>query len=74
MAKSLQEMINDAARANNVYFAAQEMLNNYCIEKWGYAPSDMDADEIIDAIYGGCGTATGMSAKKFREIMDELKC
>lgn len=65
----LQRMIDRTVKAQNLYHKAQSVLNDYCREHYGHEPGDIDADGIIDAVFGGCGLSTGMSAREFDEIM-----
>jgi hypothetical protein len=65
----LQALIDAAAAANAAAFLATTALDEYCQERWGYTPSDIDADDIIDAVLGGCGVASGMSAEDFVNSM-----
>jgi hypothetical protein len=67
--KTLQKMIDECANAFNVYFLAFNKLNEYCEQKYGYTPADVDADLIIDSVFGGAGVCSGMTAKEFREEM-----
>jgi hypothetical protein len=69
--KKLQALIDRAANAASLDFKATSALNKYCTRVYGYAPSDVDADEIIDSVLGGCGMAPGMSADRFHEVMVE---
>jgi hypothetical protein len=68
----LQRMINETVKTGNAFHAAQAALNDFCREQYGVEPGDVDADEIIDSVMGGCGLSTGMKAKDFHRIMEEL--
>lgn len=72
MSKKLQKMIDQCVAASNEAQQRQHLLNEYCEERYGVAPGDVDADEIIDSVYGGCGQSTGMSATDFDEVMKRL--
>lgn len=68
--KQLQRLINASVKANNACHKAESELNNFCDKTWGFAPSDRSCDNIIDSVYGGCGTSGGMSAVGFIKDMD----
>lgn len=70
--RRLQRLINAAAKAATASFDANTDLYNECQRRYGYIPSDVLADEIIDAVLGGCGSASGMDARKFDDIMRQL--
>lgn len=67
--RKLQSLIDATARANAAYYAAQAKLNDWCAQHYGAEPGDVDADVIIDAVFGGCGAATGLSVDEFDEEM-----
>lgn len=67
--RKLQAMINRTSRASAVYHKEQDALNDWCREYYGYEPGDVDADDIIDAVFGGCGEAPGMDADDFDGTM-----
>lgn len=64
-ALKLQRMIDKTAKRSAAYYEAQAQLNDWCQKHYGYEPGDVDADGIIDAVFGGCGAAAGMSASDF---------
>ena len=68
MAK-LQRMINRTVKASNAYHDAQAELNDWCRDRYGYEPGDIDADQIIDGVLGGSGNCHGMTAEEFDDIM-----
>ncbi len=70
--RKLQNLIDWCARAHSEAFAASQALNRYCEEVYGTTPSDNDIDEIIDAVFGGCGMSDGMPAERFHQVMKEL--
>lgn len=65
----LQRMIDRSAKAHAASHLADAALMKWCHEHYGVEPGDMDADEIIDAVLGGCGVSPGMPAERFDEIM-----
>lgn len=67
--KELQTLINKAVKASNAYHKAISALDEYCDRTYGKSPSDIDADEIIDGVYGAAGQASGMKAADFDAIM-----
>lgn len=67
--KKLQRLIDRASRAHSEAYRATAALNDFCESKYGFAPSDIDADQIIDAVLGGCGDPQGMSSEEFDRIM-----
>lgn len=69
--RKLQSLINAAIRAHNAVHKADQALNKYCDDRWGFAPSDRSLDGIIDGCMGGCGNSMMFDADEFVEIMDE---
>lgn len=69
--RRMQRLIDACAKHGAAYFSAQAKLNELCKDKYGAEPGDVDADQIIDAVFGGCGTPSGMSAEDFDAIMLE---
>lgn len=65
----LQSLINRAAITSAAFHRANTNLMDYCQQRYGCEPGDIDADDIIDGVLGGCGEATGMSADEFDAIM-----
>lgn len=70
--RTLQKLIDNAAVRGAAYFHAQAALNEFCLNKYGAEPGDVDADEIIDSVFGGSGSNSGIPAERFDEIMSEL--
>lgn len=68
----LQRMIDRTAKLNEKYHHAQRELNDWCIDHYGQEPGDVDADGIIDALFGGCGAGNSISAESFDKEM--LSC
>jgi len=66
----LQRLIDRTSRTSNAFHEEQAKLMEFCREKYGKEPGDIDADQIIDAVLGGCGLSEGMSAAEFDAIMD----
>lgn len=71
--RKLQRLIDAAVKANNACHKAERALNKFCDDEWGFAPSDRDCDNILDSVYGGCGTSGGMSAQGFIDDMEASK-
>ncbi|QNH72029.1 hypothetical protein P9VFCI_107 [Rhizobium phage P9VFCI] len=44
-------------------------LDVFCSEVFGFAPADIDADEIIDSCYGAAGQTDGISVNEFIKAM-----
>jgi len=65
----LQRMIDRTAKLNEKYHNAQKDLNDWCIDHYGQEPGDVDADGIIDALFGGCGAGSSISAESFDKEM-----
>lgn len=68
--RKLQRLIDASVKANNACHKAEGALNNFCEETWGFVPGERDLDNIIDAVYGGCGSSGGMKAEGFIKDMD----
>jgi NAD(P)H-hydrate repair Nnr-like enzyme with NAD(P)H-hydrate epimerase domain len=71
--RKLQQMIDKTVAAQNTYHVAQAKLNEWCQATYGFEPGDVDADEIIDAVFGGAGVSGGMKAADFDAIMEAAK-
>lgn len=67
----LQAMIDRTAKAASAFNRHQSELNEWARNHYGAEPGDIDADYIIDSIFGGCGMASGMPADQFDQIMRE---
>lgn len=65
----LQRLIDRTVRTQNAFHVEQERLMEFCRERYGVEPGDIDADAIIDGVLGGCGMASGMSAEDFDAAM-----
>ena len=70
--RRLQRLIDATAKAHAKATVAENALMDECHKLYGKTPSDVDADQIIDSVLGGCGVASGMDASEFDEIMREL--
>lgn len=75
MAKLTKRQLNDAlhklAVASSKAVLLQAMISEHCIEVYGVEPGDVDNDEFIDRVAGGCGVAAGMTADEFDRSMRE---
>lgn len=67
--RKLQGMIDRTSKAGQRYYAEQAALNEWAREKYGAEPGDIDADGIIDAVFGGSGNPSGMDADDFHDQM-----
>ena len=65
----LQKLIDRATKAHQAAFEATTALNAWCDKVYGFTAGDVDADSIIDAVLGGCGSPSGMSAEQFNDEM-----
>ncbi|AIK68399.1 hypothetical protein P10VF_186 [Rhizobium phage vB_RleM_P10VF] len=65
----LHKLIKAATRASNDYVRATMNLDVFCSEVFGFAPADIDADEIIDSCYGAAGQTDGISVNEFIKAM-----
>jgi aspartate ammonia-lyase len=65
----LQRLIDKTTAANNEVQRWNSQLMEFCLERYGKEPGEIDADEIIDAVQGGAGTSNGMKAEDFDRIM-----
>jgi len=68
----LQRLIDATVRHGARYHTAQAALNDFCRNHYGQEPGDIDADQIIDAVFGGCGIPVGMAASDFDEVMRDI--
>ena len=75
MSKLTKRQLNDALRklaaASSKASQLQAMISSHCIEVYGVEPGDVDNDEYIDRVAGGCGMAGGMTADEFDRSMRE---
>lgn len=69
--RRLQRLIDRAADASAKWHRELRALHDECQRLYGIVPGEVDADEIIDGVEGGCGQAAGMSARDFDRIMRE---
>jgi hypothetical protein len=67
--KQLQAALDKLARANNAAREARDAIYGHCVAVYGVTPGEIDNDEFIDGVDGGCGTAHGMTAEEFHESM-----
>jgi hypothetical protein len=67
----LQAMIDETVEACSAFFKAQHKLNEWCLEEYGVSPGDVDADDILDSVFGGCGEPSSIRAKEFDDVMRE---
>ncbi len=67
--KKLKRLIQDCVTHSNAKFKADSALNDFCIKKYGFIPSDKDIDEILDTVMGYCGECNGMNVDEFHQLM-----
>lgn len=59
------------ASANNKALKWRSIVMQYSMERFGCEPGDIDNDEFIDAVDGGCGYCEGMTINEFDKSMEE---
>ena len=69
--RKLQRLIDRTAKAASAFYLANKDLCEFCIEKYGCEPGDVDCDQIIDAVQGGAGISAGLAAEDFDAAMVE---
>ena len=62
-ARKLQKLIDTAAKHGDAHFRAICALDEYCQEIYGTTPSDIDCDQILDAVYGASGSCASIPAE-----------
>lgn len=67
--KQLEKTLRQLAEANSRAHMLQQAISEHCIEVYGVEPGDVDNDQFIDRVGGGCGVAGGMSADEFDQSM-----
>ena len=50
---------------------ARDKIMLHCQEVYGCEPGDVDNDQYIDGMDGGCGSSSGMTADEFHKSMVE---
>lgn len=65
----LSAALNSLTAANNRARIASEKIAAHCEAVYGVGPGDVDNDEFIDAVDGGCGASSGMSPEAFDQSM-----
>ncbi len=68
---ALQRLINRCAAATAAAHAATNALDDYCVERYGFAPCDRDVDSILDRVYSLAGVGAPISAAEFDKLMME---
>lgn len=69
--RQLTAALKRLVRAQNEVQAAGLLIYGHCDEVYGVTPGEVDNDDFIDAVGGGCGMSDGMTAKQFHESMVE---
>lgn len=69
--RKLQRLIDRTAKAASAFYWANKALCEFCIEKYGCEPADVDCDKIIDSVQGGAGDSAGLTADDFDAAMIE---
>lgn len=65
----LQAALNSLAAAVNRAHEARSRIYNHSQTVYGTTPGEIDNDWFIDAVDGGCGMASGMTADEFDKSM-----
>jgi len=68
---TLQRKLDRLGRLNQQAFELREEISQYCHERWGADPADVDFDAFIDAFESN-GAGGGMTAQEFIDGMNEL--
>lgn len=67
--KKLDSVLKELAEANAKAWRLRDILSNHCVAVYGVDPSDIDNDQFIYAVDGGCGAANGMTVEEFHKSM-----
>lgn len=67
----LQSVLDGLAEAHRRAHEYRALISDHCHSVYGVDPSDVNNDQFIDSVDGGCGTPTGMSVKEFERSMRE---
>jgi len=67
--KSLQRMIDSVAKHGAKYHYAEQKLHQFTVKNFGHEAGDIDSDELIDQLFGGCGAPSRISAEDYIKIM-----
>lgn len=67
----LQRTLDSLAKANARAQNLRAKIAEHCEAVWGCDPADVDFDQFIDTVDGGCGQASSMSVDDFIAGMDE---
>lgn len=71
---ALQAALNSLAAANRRAQVARDKIMAHCEAVYGVSPGDVDNDEFIDGVDGGCGASDGMTADAFhRSMLDAME-
>lgn len=72
--RELNEALRKLAAAHSEAFRLQNLISEHSLEVYGVEPAEVDNDEYIDRVAGGCGSAAGMSADEFdRSMRDSIE-
>lgn len=69
--RELQAALDALAKANSRAHIERAKIAKHCAEVYGVDPADIDNEEFIDRVDGGCGVSEGMSADEFDRSMLE---
>jgi hypothetical protein len=69
--RKLQGMIDRTVRTSTAFHRELTALNEWCVARYGVEPGDIDADQILDGVFGAAGVPGGMTADEFHQIMSE---
>jgi hypothetical protein len=67
----LNAALDGLAKANNRAQKWRDIILQYSQDRWGCSPGDVDCDSFIDAVDGGCGMSSGMTANEFIQAMEK---
>jgi hypothetical protein len=72
--RQLQAQIDRAVKHGAIAHDALQIIDEHCIEVYGAVAGEFDCDSIIDAVQGGSGKPSGMTADEFdKEMRDSIK-
>ena len=67
--RELTATLKQLAEHNAAAWHLRNKLSEHCEAVYGVDPSQVDNDDFIDAVDGGCGAASGMTADEFHSSM-----
>ena len=67
--RQLNSALKKLAVASTIYTEQRALIDNHALEIYGFDTGECDNDQFIDAVAGGAGVATGMTAEEFHDSM-----